>query len=329
MKILQYNQTDEFTKSERQSLAVLFLTLILACSYIFGAKTEASFEETSLKTQEELAREMTDTRLNDFFESLDVKASSILIMDSSTKQIIYSKETDRVMPLASLVKIMTAIVAMENIGESETITIPKEALSLTGDNGLLADEKWGRDELLRFMLITSSNDATRALSAHIGQKSGLAGEDSVNNFVTLMNTKAKEFGLSQTTFLNESGLDMPDGRNGGYSTSREIVTLFDYAINTYPDIFSSTSFGSKVFISASNAEHNALNTNPNVGLVAGISASKTGFTNISGGNLIVSFKTPEGKVIIANVLGSTFSERFTDIEKLSSTTLKIINEVQL
>ncbi len=329
MKILQYNQTDEFTKSERQSLAVLFLTLILACSYIFGAKTEASFEETSLKTQEELAREMTDTRLNDFFESLDVKASSILIMDSSTKQIIYSKETDRVMPLASLVKIMTAIVAMENIGESETITIPKEALSLTGDNGLLADEKWGRDELLRFMLITSSNDATRALSAHIGQKSGLAGEDSVNNFVTLMNTKAKEFGLSQTTFSNESGLDMPDGRNGGYSTSREIVTLFDYAINTYPDIFSSTSFGSKVFISASNAEHNALNTNPNVGLVAGISASKTGFTNISGGNLIVSFKTPEGKVIIANVLGSTFSERFTDIEKLSSTTLKIINEVQL
>lgn len=329
MKILQYNQTDEFTKSERQSLAALFMTLILACSYIFGNTTEAFVEQASFSENQDLLSQMTDNKIDDFFETLDLKAASILIINSDTEQKIYGKYTDQVMPLASLVKIMTTIVAIENIDQSEVIQVPKEALSLAGDNGLLADEKWNRDDFLRFMLITSSNDATRALSIHMGQKLGLNQEDSVKIVVDLMNKKAIDLGLTHTTFLNESGLDLEDGRNGGYSTSQEIVSLFDYAIKTYPDIFSSTSFGSKTFISASNTEHSALNTNPNPGLVAGISASKTGFTNISGGNLIVSFKTPDNQTIIANVLGSTFSERFTDIEKLSSTTLKLINEVQL
>lgn len=329
MKILQYNQTDEFTKSERQSLAALFMTLILACSYIFGNTTEAFVEQASFSENQDLLSQMTDNKIDEFFEILDLKAASVLIINSDKNQKIYGKDISNVMPLASLVKIMTTIVAMENTDQSDVIEIPKEALSLAGDNGLLADEKWGRDDFLRFMLITSSNDATRALSMHIGKKMGLNEEDSVKMVVELMNKKATDLGLTHTTFLNESGLDMPDGRNGGYSNSEEIVSLFDYAIKTYPDIFSSTSFGSKTFISASNTEHNALNTNPNVGLVAGISASKTGFTNISGGNLIVSFKTADNQTIIANVLGSTFSERFTDIEKLSSTTLKIINEVQL
>ncbi len=330
MKILQYSRTDELTKSERQSLGVLALTLLLASSYIFGTHRHISAEEISKETQDELISQMTDSKLSVFFESLDLKASSVLIVDSGTKQVIYGKDTETVMPLASLTKIMTAIVSMEQISQTEIITIPKEALSLTGDNGLLADEKWGRDELLRFMLITSSNDATRALSLHVGHKAGfLTEESSVQYFVDLMNAKAQSFGLSHTVFLNESGLDLEDGKNGGYSTSSEIVHLFDYAVSIYPDIFSSTSFNSQLFTSASNTSHTAINTNPNPGLVAGISASKTGFTNISGGNLIVSFKTPEGKTIIANVLGSTFAHRFTDIEKLSSTTLKLINEVQL
>ena len=330
MKIIDSEGGDNLTKSEKQSLGILGLTLVLASFYILGAKAPSYEEEVTLEQTEFLITQMTDNRIDEFFESLDLRASSVLIVNSDTKQKIYGRETDRVMPLASLVKIMTAVVAMENIGESEIITIPKEALGLTGDNGLLVDEKWGRDELLRFVLITSSNDGARAVAMHLGQKLGQESpEQSVAVFVDLMNKKAKDLGLQNTIFLNESGLDQEDGKNGGYSNSKEIVSLFDYAIKTYPDIFSSTSFGAKTFTSVSMKDHNALNTNPNVGQVLGISASKTGFTNISGGNLIVSFKTPKGETVIVGVLGSTFTERFTDIEKLSSTTLKIINEVQL
>ncbi|MEZ4103626.1 MAG: hypothetical protein R3B55_03730 [Candidatus Paceibacterota bacterium] len=330
MKIIQSSHDDNFSKSEKQGLLILGLLFVLGSFYIFGRETKASFVELSFEENQTLISQMTDSRLDYFFENLDLKASSVLIINSENKKEIYGKDIEKVMPLASLVKIMTAVVAMENIEESEIIQIPKEALKLTGDNGLLVDEKWGRDDLLRFTLIASSNDATRAISMHVGKKLGAENEeDSVKAFVELMNKKAKDLGLIHTIFLNESGLDQGNGQNGGYSNSREIVALFDYAINKYPDIFSSTSFGSKVFTSVSNASHNALNTNPNPGLVAGISASKTGFTNISGGNLIVSFRTPKNQTIIANVLGSTFSDRFTDIEKLSNTTLKIINEVEL
>jgi len=330
MKIIDSTSGDNLTKSEKQSLGILFFVILLGISYIFGNRVESHADELNPEQVRIMLSEMTDSRLDDFFTSLDLKASSVLIVNSDTGQKIYGKNTERVMPLASIVKIMTAIVAIENIGEFENITIPKEALKLVGDNGLLVDEKWGRDELLRFTLITSSNDATRAISMHVGQKIGApTEEESVKIFVDLMNKKAKDLGLTNTVFLNESGLDMPDGKNGGYSNAEEVNKLFAYAINKYPDIFYSTSFVSKVFESRSGVSHNAINTNPNVAKVLGISASKTGFTNISGGNLVVSFVTPKNETILVSVLGSTFTDRFTDVERLSGTTLKIINEVQL
>jgi len=329
MKIIQNSESKDLTKKEKHSLFLLGLIFILGCFYVLGNKTEASFEKLTPEQSQILISHMTDNKLSQFFENLNLKASSVLILDSSLEENIYTKDIEKIMPLASLVKIMTTIVAIENIDQDEIVKIPKESLSLAGDNGLLVDEKWGRDEFLRFMLITSSNDATRAISMHVGKKNGLENEkQSTDFFVELMNKKAADLGLSNTYFLNESGLDLEDGKNGGYSNVKEIVTLFEYAIKNYPDIFYSTSFQSKNFTSNSLISHEALNTNPYTNLISGISASKTGFTNISGGNLIVSFVTPENKTIIAGVLGSTFTDRFTDIEKLSNTTLKIINEVQ-
>lgn len=330
MKIIDSAGGDNLTKSEKQSLGILFFVLVLAISYIFGNRVESYVEEVSPEEIAIMLSQMTDNRLDDFFTSLDLKASSVLIVNADSGQKIYGKDVEKVMPLASIVKVMTAIVAIENIEEFETITIPKEALRLVGDNGLLVNEKWGRDELLRFTLVTSSNDATRAISMHIGQKIGAqTEEDSVKIFVDLMNQKAKDLGLINTFFLNESGLDMPDGKNGGYGNAEEVSRLFKYAIQKYPDIFAPTSLMSQIFESRSGVSHTAINTNPNVGKVLGISASKTGFTNISGGNLIISFVSPLNETILVSVLGSTFADRFTDIERLSSTTLKIINEVQL
>ncbi len=329
MKIVQNNKSDDLTKKEKHSLFLLGLIFILGCFYVLGNRTEAFFEELTPEQSQIILSHMTDNRINQFFENLDLKASSVLIRSSDLDENIYAKDTEKVMPLASLVKIMTTIIAIENIDQNEVIKIPKESLGLAGDNGLLVDEKWGRDEFLRFMLITSSNDATRAVSMHVGAKNGFKdSEQSTKYFVDLMNKKATDMGLSNTYFLNESGLDQEDGKNGGYSNVKEIVVLFDYAIKNYPDIFNSTAVESQKFISSSSISHEALNTNPYTKLISGISASKTGFTNISGGNLIVSFVTPENKTIIAGVLGSTFADRFTDIEKLSNTTLKIINEVQ-
>jgi D-alanyl-D-alanine carboxypeptidase (penicillin-binding protein 5/6) len=330
MKIITDNGNQNLTIKEKGYLATLTLTFILSFFYVVSNRYETVYADYGGLTEDELVLQMTDNKIDELYKSLDLRASSVLIFDSETEKYIYEKDGDTVYPLASLTKIMTALVAMEETQEGEIISIPKEALSQTGDNGLLAYEKWGREDLLKFILVTSSNDGARALAMHVGAKNGAVSEEqSVKLFVEKMNQKAKSLGLVNTNFYNESGLDVDEKTNGGYGTAKEVVKIFDYAISSYPEIFESTIFSSQSFISLSNKEHNAQNTNQNTGKVAGISASKTGFTSLSGGNLIISFKKESGNNIIVLALGSTFTERFSDIEKLSSTTLKIINEVQL
>ncbi len=331
MKIFHSSTGDNLTKEEVRYLTILGAVFLLSFFYIFGERVQASENtEISFVNQDTQRREMTDSKVSYFYEGLDVKAKSMVVFDSLQDEPLYEKKPNEVMPLASLVKIMTSVVALENIDENENIQISKSALSQTGDNGLLADEKWDARDLIGFTLITSSNDGARAIATHIGEKlGGINEEESLKIFIDLMNKKALDLGLNNTVFYNESGLDTSPTLNGGYGTSTEIVKLFNYAISNYPDVFSSTSFNSQSFKSLNNLDHQALNTNQTTGQVAGISASKTGFTNLSGGNLIISFKPSEERTIIVVALGSTFSERFTDIEKLANTTLKIINEVQL
>jgi len=331
MKIIQIKEDKKITKQEKQYLGILLGTFVISFFYLgnnfFVISPKYNIQEKNTESLV-LANPVTDNKIERIFQDLDVRADSIIVLNTSNNEKVYSKNIDQVMPLASLVKIMTAVIAMENIKDDEIIKIPREALRQVGDNGLLVDEKWKKDDLIRFMLITSSNDAARAIAMHVGSNLGLVQEsDSVNIFVDLMNEKAKSLDLSNMIFLNESGLDVDEKRNGGYGTTKEIATLFDYAIKKYPEIFYPTSFNSSTFISLSATVHNALNTNQNTNKVSGITASKTGFTNLSGGNLIISMEDESGNTVITGVLGSTFIARFSDIEKLANITLKIINDI--
>lgn len=331
MKIFQNSTGDNITKEEVRYFSILGAVFILSFLYIWDEKTQiVEAKEISSLEEFRLKNEMTDSRVSYFYEGLDTKARSIVVFDTLEDQPLYEKNPKEIMPLASLVKIMTGVVALENIEEDEIIKIKKSDLSQIGDNGLLVDEKWNAKDLIGFTLITSSNDGARAIATHIGNKfGGETEEDALNIFTRLMNEKAASLNLANTIFYNESGLDVTSELNGGYSSAFEIVKLFSYAISNYPEVFSSTSFNSQNFKSLSDLDHQAMNTNQTTGQVAGISASKTGFTNLSGGNLIVSFKAGEERTVIVVALGSTFTERFTDIEKLANTTINVINEVQL
>ncbi|MDQ5952959.1 MAG: hypothetical protein QG551_187 [Patescibacteria group bacterium] len=332
MNLIEYKTTDELTKQEKQYLGILGTTMILAIFYFVGVTKTMSLEKLSMflnNSDERLASQMTSNRhLESMFEELNLRASSVLVFDVFRNEVIYQKNENQKMPLASLTKVMTAVVAMEALKNTEVINIPKEALDQTGDNGLFADEKWGRDDLLKFMLITSSNDAAKAVAMTAGKILPNDAENprkDIENFVYYMNQKSKELGFLDTYFFNESGLDVTGDENGGYGTAKEMSQLFTYATEKYPEIFNSTSYDTKTFTSLNQLPHVAHNTNQSVGKVAGISASKTGFTNISGGNLIVSFEAGLHHPIVLVVLGSTFDERFTDITQLSTATIKAIN----
>lgn len=319
---------NEFTKDEKKAIGLLFLVLILGITYMVSPVKSEIVELSDQEYKRKMA-EMTHSRLDDFYTSLPIRASSVSVYNSTLGDFIYQKKEDEIMPLASIVKIMSILVALENTQSGEVIKIERDALRQVGDHGLLVDELWERDELFRFTLITSSNDAMRAVAMHVGKKLGGEDENSqVEIFVDLMNQKSKELDLKSLLFLNDTGLDM-NGKNGAYGNTKDVALLFDYALDKYPDIFSDTGKLSKEFTSLSGKTHIAQNTNQNIPKMQNLFASKTGFTNISGGNLVISLKSEKDDRIIISVLGSTFSERFTDIEKLTSTTLQIINEFQI
>ena len=138
-----------------------------------------------------------------------------------------------------------------------------------------------------------------------------------------MNAKAIDLGFKSFRFNNESGLDVTEMENGAYGNGRDMAKLFAYATDTYPEIFSSTS--TKIAtLSSLDKTHNIDNTNTVVEDIPGIEASKTGFTTISGGNLVVATTNEAGEKRIIVIMGSTYDERFTDMKTLTGAVVQSV-----
>ena len=269
------------------------------------------------------------------FAEINLEAKAILVFDALENKIIYSLNGEEQLPLASLAKIMTAVVAREILPDYATITVDRDSVKKEGDTGLRVGEKWRARDLLDFTLLVSSNDGAASLAAAAGLIFAGAGQNTEglvadaatleNNFVAQMNEKARSLGLAQTYFLNETGLDLQPQVSGGYGSVLDVATLLVYAVEKYPDLFEATR--SPVFeVSLLDGKNRrAKNTNEAVLKIPGLIASKTGYTDLAGGNLAVLFDAGLGHSIAIVVLGSSEQGRFADVEKLASTTISFLN----
>ena len=298
------------TQSELQLIFSMIFLAVVGFFYVRGVRQEIARGEVleqQMAEYEESIKPFLDIALN---------ADAFAIYDMDKSEFVYKRNAEQVMPLASLAKIMSAIVVMENVPADHVFTISKDALSIIGDNKLLVDERWTRDELLQFTLVESSNDAIYEMALETGAIIDPTATDPRSVFIAKMNDKAKELKLQSLKFNNESGLDETAELSGAYGNSRDVSRILSYAVKTYPDIMLPTTKSAPVFNSL-DTQHVAKNTNPIVESIDGIVASKTGFTNISGGNLAVAIESATGRKLVMTVLGSTFDDRFTDIMTLS------------
>lgn len=171
--------------------------------------------------------ESIETALNIINPSLNLAASSALLMDAKTGKVLFHKNaTDRVYP-ASTVKIMTALVALDKCNKDEEITIGDEISLMASDSSrayLNKGEKLTLEMLLEGLLLPSGNDAAYSIAAYVGRKvskdNTLSAKDAVKVFVGLMNDKAKDLGVKDTNFMN------PDG----YDDDMQYTTAYDMAI---------------------------------------------------------------------------------------------------
>lgn len=242
----------------------------------------------------------------------DIDAQSAFVFDIHNNRILFEKEGDQQMPLASLTKLMTALVAHESLGRDALITISDESFEPEGDSGLLLNEVWRSGDLIDFTLMTSSNDGAHTLALETAQRERVKGSD----FYTLMNTKSSELSLGQTFFLNPTGLDVSSSTSGAYGSARDVAYLLAYAQENAPEAFDRSSEASRTFISVSGFEHEAQHTSSLASTLPRGAIIKTGFTDLAGGNLGVIVEPILGNPVAIVVLGSSRESREQDIERL-------------
>lgn len=256
------------------------------------------------------------------FSGLALKAHSAFVYDATYDKALFSREAREEMPLASITKLLTAAVAYDVLGGSSTVTIIEDDLHTEGDTGLLVGEEWQSEDLIQFMLVLSSNDAARALARAGGTR--LIEEEIAEQsaslsrlaFTQAMNRKLRDWALADTHVSNPTGLDLDETESGAYGSALSVASLMYNLRREYPELVDPTRHGVTTYTSLSGFEHKATNTNVRADQLTGLTASKTGYTDLAGGNLVVAVDIGLGHEIIVAVLGSSLEERFTDVEYL-------------
>ena len=214
-----------------------------------------------------------------------------IVVDANTGEVLYAKRADALRYPASITKVMTLSLAFEAISEgrlkpTDLITVSARAASQPPTKlGLAAGEQITVDDAMKAIAVKSANDMAVALAEHLG--------GTEQRFAALMTLRGQELGMSNTRYVNASGL--PDSRQ--ISTARDIAILSRAVMRDYPQYYSYFSLRSFTFRGATVGNHNHL-----LSQMWGVDGLKTGYTNASGYNLAAS-AVRDGRRLIAVVLG--------------------------
>lgn len=208
--------------------------------------------------------------------AFEINSKSAILYDLDSDKVLYEKNSNEITSIASLTKIMTSIVSIENISSlSDSVVITNDMIKgLIEQDAMVCGYKVGDtvtyEELLYSSLLPSCADATNALAISL--------TGSISNFVSLMNEKALALGLSNTHFVNTSGLDIQNH----YSTAYEVSVILKYALknDTFKKIYTTKYYRTESGqILMSNLEKNLIRYNLKMDYVLG---SKTGYTDDAG-----------------------------------------------
>jgi len=241
--------------------------------------------------------------------SVDVKAQGVLAVNPANGNIIYQREMHERLPVASLTKIMTVIVTLENFNLDDVVEVSVENMpeSVNWSLKLKEGDKITVSNLIKAMLIPSFNDAAYAI-ANAYPNGGYVG------FVKEMNRRAKVIGMNNTLFVNPSGWD----EEGAYSTAYDIAILTSVA-RKYPYIVDTVSQTSETIYWSSNDDlvsEKVRTTNLLANTTKYVKGFKTGITDLSGPCFVGYFVYSDNDELITVVLNS--KQRFEDTKLLES-----------
>lgn len=237
---------------------------------------------------------------------LDLSIKSAILIEQSTGKILYSENPHAKMPPASITKIMTLLLVMEEIEAgrlkySDTITCTAHASSMGGTQiWLEPGEQMSVEDLLKATCVNSANDASVALGEHIS--------GSEETFVNLMNRRAKELNMTNTVFKNATGLDAD-----GHLTTAHDIALMSRELLKYRDI---TKYTTIWMDSLRDGKTGLVNTNKLVRFYEGCTGLKTGTTDGAGCCVSASAKRGEMELIAVVMGAGNSNDRFSAARNL-------------
>jgi len=245
---------------------------------------------------------------------IDLRAKAAYVWDIKGQRALYESNADQKLPLASITKLMTALVAYELVPDETLVTILPASARQESVGSLLPGEIYQVKKLADFALVSSDNGAAQTLAESVGEKLGQG--DALQQFVAAMNIQADELNLRNHEYFNPTGLDVSLTKAGAYGTARETTFLLEYIYVNYPEVLRPTVSESTRLYNQNGEYHEANNTNRILLDIPNLLGSKTGYTDLAGGNLTILFDAGFNRPVIVTVLGSTHSERFNDVKKL-------------
>jgi len=237
------------------------------------------------------------------YSQFEIEAKTAILQDHFSGEVLYEKEIDMKIYPASMTKIMTAIVAFDLLKKGETsldemITISEKAwrMSQSGYSSMfiMLNDQVSVEDLLKGIIIVSGNDACVALAE------GLSGSE--EDFVFLMNEKAREIGLKNTNFNNSSGIN--DVQN--YSTVEDILLMSKYMIDNYPEYYTYFKDTTFTWDRTGGDPITQGNRNPLLYKNVGADGIKTGFLTVEQYSLAASMKVGERRL---TAVGSGFKSK--------------------
>ncbi len=235
-------------------------------------------------------------------EAPELTAEAWALYDATAGVFLDGRDADDPRPMASVTKVMTALVARDGADLETRIRISETAAGVgESEVGLIPGERWSVRDLLFATLVRSANDAAMALAEHVG--------GSVSGFAEMMNDKAAELGLVNSAFANPHGLDA----DGHYASANDLAIM---GATLLGDDVLAEMVRTKIVVfrpAPNGAARIVRNTNKLLGAYPDVAGVKTGFTGLAGRVLISALQTPE-RTIVGVVMGS--EDHFADSREL-------------
>ena len=295
------------------------LTVGLACAVALVAGIP-SVAGAQVLTTDNICGKAADARGIAAEDLPDIDASNAFVMGKNGT-VYYARSADEQVKIASITKVMTAILAVENCKMDEKITVSNAAAAVGNSTaGLLEGDELTVEQALRGLMIPSGNDAAIALAEHVGKKLDPKTKDAVATFVKAMNEQAKKLGCTGTLFENPHGLDFDEWAGDMHSTAHDVALMMQEAMkdDTIREVMASKDPWIEV-TGADGSDHSHSMDTHNVLLDQdGNIGGKTGTTDDAGYCFASAYNRDGDEIYTVVLNSSTTDQRFADTATLAS-----------